>query len=114
MDAKDTYQAVQDHYGSLARAKSSATYGTTVAKAFGYSDDELTSIPKDANLGLSCGNPLALASVREVSDITPVSKLNTSLTHTRRERQSSISEAVPDSTSSWQARKSGPMAAPSA
>jgi SAM-dependent methyltransferase len=35
-----------------------------VAEAFGYSTDELTSIPAEANMGLSCGNPTAFASLR--------------------------------------------------
>lgn len=36
-----------------------------VAAAFGYSAEELASIPAEANLGLSCGNPIAMASLRE-------------------------------------------------
>ena len=36
-----------------------------VAEAFGYSSEELASIPAEANLGLSCGNPTAMASLRE-------------------------------------------------
>lgn len=67
MQSSETYQQVQEHYGSLARAKTSTVYSNNVATAFGYSDDELNSIPKDANLGLSCGNPLAIASLRNVS-----------------------------------------------
>jgi arsenite methyltransferase len=35
-----------------------------VAEAFGYSTEELTSIPAEANMGLSCGNPTAIASIR--------------------------------------------------
>jgi len=35
-----------------------------VAAAFGYSTAELRSIPAEANLGLSCGNPTALANLR--------------------------------------------------
>jgi SAM-dependent methyltransferase len=35
-----------------------------VAEAFGYSSDELAVIPAEANLGLSCGNPTALAGLR--------------------------------------------------
>ena len=35
-----------------------------VAAAFGYSPAELASIPAQANLGLSCGNPTAFASLR--------------------------------------------------
>lgn len=35
-----------------------------VAQAFGYSEGELASIPAEANMGLSCGNPTAFASLR--------------------------------------------------
>jgi arsenite methyltransferase len=38
---------------------------SAVAEAFGYSAEELASVPADSNLGLSCGNPLALASLKE-------------------------------------------------
>jgi SAM-dependent methyltransferase len=36
-----------------------------VAEAFGYSPEELASIPAEANMGLSCGNPTAMANLRE-------------------------------------------------
>jgi SAM-dependent methyltransferase len=35
-----------------------------VAEAFGYSAEQLASIPAEANMGLSCGNPTAFASLR--------------------------------------------------
>jgi SAM-dependent methyltransferase len=35
-----------------------------VAEAFGYSPEELASIPAEANMGLSCGNPTAIAHLR--------------------------------------------------
>jgi len=35
-----------------------------VARAVGYSDAELATLPEGANMGLSCGNPTALASLR--------------------------------------------------
>ncbi len=35
-----------------------------VAEAFGYTADELASIPAEANMGLSCGNPTATANLR--------------------------------------------------
>lgn len=35
-----------------------------VAEAFGYSAEELQSIPAEANMGLSCGNPTATANLR--------------------------------------------------
>ena len=37
----------------------------SIASAFGYSEDELNQLPAEANMGLSCGNPLALAGIRE-------------------------------------------------
>jgi len=37
----------------------------TLSKAMGYSDEELTVAPEGANLGLGCGNPTALASLKE-------------------------------------------------
>jgi arsenite methyltransferase len=66
MDSKNIYQNVQDHYGSIARADN-PIYSNSIAKAFGYSEEELSSIPKNSNFGLSCGNPLAIASLREAS-----------------------------------------------
>lgn len=36
-----------------------------LAKAVGYSAEELATLPEGANLGLSCGNPVALAALRE-------------------------------------------------
>jgi SAM-dependent methyltransferase len=35
-----------------------------VAEAFGYTPEELASIPAEANMGLSCGNPTATANLR--------------------------------------------------
>jgi arsenite methyltransferase len=61
---KDTItEAVQEHYAAVARGEQSAC-GTAnpkeLAKVIGYSDQDLA-IAGDANLGLGCGNPLALA-----------------------------------------------------
>lgn len=70
MDSKNVYKQVQERYGSVARAKN-PTYSGAIAQAFGYTEEELNSIPRDANLGLSCGNPLAIASLREVSLTSP-------------------------------------------
>lgn len=36
-----------------------------VAEAFGYTAEELLNIPAEANMGLSCGNPIANAHLRE-------------------------------------------------
>ncbi len=44
---------------------SSADLAQTVSKNIGYTDEELGSVPDGANLGLGCGNPVALASLAE-------------------------------------------------
>src|SRR5215203_5066864 len=62
----DITEAVKSKYGSVATSGlSSDNDGVrAVAEAFGYSADELTSIPAEANMGLSCGNPTATANLR--------------------------------------------------
>src|SRR5271169_3444753 len=59
-------QIVQSRYGAVATSGlSSDQKGVhAVAEAFGYSPEELASIPAEANMGLSCGNPTAFASLR--------------------------------------------------
>lgn len=58
--------------GGSATDKTSACCGTTnvaaiqdTSKAIGYSHTDLNSVPEGANLGLGCGNPIALASLKE-------------------------------------------------
>ena len=60
-------QAVRSKYGSVAVSNlSSENEGVkAVAEAFGYTEAELSSIPAEANMGLSCGNPTATAHLRE-------------------------------------------------
>ena len=57
---------VREKYGSTATSGfSSDNDGVrAVAEAFGYSPEELSAIPAEANMGLSCGNPTASASLR--------------------------------------------------
>jgi SAM-dependent methyltransferase len=59
-------EAVQDKYGAVARSglSSQQTGVRAVAEAFGYTPEELADIPAEANMGLSCGNPTALANLR--------------------------------------------------
>src|SRR5947207_3985586 len=60
-------EAVRTRYGNVAVANlSSEQEGVrAVAEAFGYSPEALASIPAEANMGLSCGNPTATANLRE-------------------------------------------------
>lgn len=59
-------EAVRSRYGAVAGSNlSSSDEGVrAVAQAFGYSSEELASIPAEANMGLSCGNPTATAHLR--------------------------------------------------
>lgn len=59
-------QIVQEKYGAVATQGLSSNHQgvKAIAEAFGYSAEQLASIPAEANMGLSCGNPLALANLR--------------------------------------------------
>jgi arsenite methyltransferase len=59
--------AVREQYAGVAGSgRSSEQVGIrAVAEAFGYTPEELSSIPAEANMGLSCGNPTATASLRD-------------------------------------------------
>lgn len=58
--------AVQDHYAAVARGQASACGAAVedVARSIGYSEEELA-LAGDANLGLGCGNPLALTEIKQ-------------------------------------------------
>ncbi len=67
-------KAVRKSYGSIAKGKQSGCCSSSccntitpeeVSKKIGYSDEDVNSIPEGANLGLGCGNPVALASLKE-------------------------------------------------
>ncbi|MCX5804212.1 MAG: arsenite S-adenosylmethyltransferase, partial [Proteobacteria bacterium] len=71
MDKNRAKKAVKEAYGKIVQGKSSCGCGTSVpdkrefAKSIGYSEIELKVIPDEANLALSCGNPTALANLKE-------------------------------------------------
>lgn len=69
MNPEDTYRSVQQRYANVANqadSKDQEDYEQRVATAFGYDPEELLSIPGNANLGVSCGNPLAMANISPV------------------------------------------------
>jgi SAM-dependent methyltransferase len=59
-------EAVQSKYASVATSGLSGSQQgvRAVAEAFGYTPEQLASIPAEANMGLSCGNPTAFASLK--------------------------------------------------
>ncbi|MCQ1539002.1 arsenite methyltransferase [Methanocalculus taiwanensis] len=75
-DRESTRRRVRERYGKVARE---GGFGCgcgpgccdgrqdpqSVSASFGYSDEEQQAVPKGANLGLGCGNPVALASLKE-------------------------------------------------
>lgn len=79
MKEEDIKQAVRERYGATARQGScgcctqassccgagSPASADTYSRHVGYSEDEIESVPEGANLGLGCGNPVALASLKE-------------------------------------------------
>lgn len=73
MEKENIKRTVRDAYGAIAegRAKGGSCCGScscdngAFAQSIGYSDNELSMIPEGANLGLSCGNPTAFASLKE-------------------------------------------------
>jgi arsenite methyltransferase len=44
---------------------SNTTTSRDLSKAIGYSESDMNSVPEGANLGLGCGNPIALAALKE-------------------------------------------------
>jgi arsenite methyltransferase len=79
-DDNEIKEAVRDRYArhatnatsccspSVARAREASCCGSqsaSVSQHLGYSADELALIPEGADLGLGCGNPLALMELRD-------------------------------------------------
>lgn len=69
MKNEDIKQVVRSRYGKVAEASGSCcgssccgdSSAASLSKAIGYSDAEMAGVPEGANLGLGCGNPVALA-----------------------------------------------------
>jgi arsenite methyltransferase len=69
-NVREAYRKIAREGGSCCCGSSSSCCGGTetadsASKLVGYTDAELTSIPEGADLGLGCGNPVALASLKE-------------------------------------------------
>lgn len=69
MKEEEIKKIVREGYAEIAKKRSSCccqpTQTEDISKSIGYSDEEMDSVPEDANLGLGCGNPVALASLTE-------------------------------------------------
>jgi len=72
---KDIKKIVKEGYAKVAKQGaaccssgsccSSSSNAQGISKTVGYSDDEINAVPDGANLGLGCGNPVAIASLKE-------------------------------------------------
>jgi arsenite methyltransferase len=76
MKKEEIKKEVRQHYSQVSAGRESccgsscSCTGTSsrvddFSKMIGYSDKELSSVPEGANLGLGCGNPVAMASLKE-------------------------------------------------
>ncbi len=76
MKEEEIKKYVRDRYARAANQGTSCCQPATsccgggkgtdiISKSIGYTDQDLKVVPEGANLGLGCGNPLALASLRE-------------------------------------------------
>ena len=72
--SSEVKRAVRDRYGRAATestgccepsccGEETATGADEIGRSIGYSETDLAGLPEDANLGLGCGNPTAIASI---------------------------------------------------
>ncbi len=66
---REGYAKVAQQGGSCCDTESSCCNSTdsarNISRSIGYTEEEMNTVPEGANLGLGCGNPVALASLRE-------------------------------------------------
>ncbi len=76
MKKEQIKKVVRDGYAKIAKQDSpccgpvnpccgGTNLAQNISKSIGYTEEELKAVPEGANLGLGCGNPVALASLKE-------------------------------------------------
>jgi SAM-dependent methyltransferase len=76
MEKEEIRKVVREGYGKIAKQGSSccapvksccggSDLAQDISRNIGYTEEELKAVPEGANLGLGCGNPIALASLKE-------------------------------------------------
>lgn len=76
MKKEEIKKVVRKSYAKIAKQESSCCapadsccgsvdLAQDISKKIGYSEEDIKTVPEGANLGLGCGNPVALASLRE-------------------------------------------------
>ncbi len=75
MKDEEVKKIVRQGYAKIAKQENSCCSGSAtpccgsttseeISKRIGYSEEEMNAVPEGANLGLGCGNPVALASLK--------------------------------------------------
>ena len=84
MKQEEVKKTVREHYGKIAKDSNACGCGGSaitqkgnsccgnsanevgdISKQIGYTDADINTVPEGANLGLGCGNPIALASLKK-------------------------------------------------
>ncbi|MDD5499020.1 MAG: arsenite methyltransferase [Dehalococcoidales bacterium] len=79
MNTEEVQKIVRERYGKIAVEQGSCCCGPDassssccnagsepdISEKFGYSKEDINMVPEGSNLGLGCGNPVALASLKE-------------------------------------------------
>lgn len=76
MEEEKVKKLVRQNYGAIAKNNRSCCNSIDtsscqeeaqekISKEIGYSEEEINKVPEGSNLGLGCGNPVALASLKE-------------------------------------------------
>jgi arsenite methyltransferase len=78
MDSEQIQKSVKSGYADIVKRNAKKSFlpnifqccdpkeiSTAIGKKIGYSEEELKSVPEDANLGIGCGNPTGLASIKK-------------------------------------------------
>ena len=75
MEEKDIKKVVREKYGNIAATSGSCCPSASccggpaviseIGRKIGYAESDLSAVPEGANLGLGCGNPIALATLKE-------------------------------------------------
>ena len=96
MKTEDVRKYVRDRYAGIAKQGGSCCGPSTCCGAseaaeeasgrIGYTEEEMKSAPRGSNLGLGCGNPTALASLRAGETVLTWARERASTASSRRSR----------------------------
>ena len=109
-------QTIRSRYGEIARTASSGcgcspttsccgaadVSADTISNVLGYSRKDLASVPEGANLGLGCGNPQAIASLKPGETVLDLgSGAFPALTSSRSDEAEKLRRLLEEDTGMW-------------